>query len=508
MTATNGLKQKAETSAYGRKVERLEFWLGPLGSAIPMLVFIIWAVVVCVLLAEYGAPDESALILGVVVGLVTGMFFCKSRWGDYCQAIFDGMSIPVGVIAVICWIWAGIFAKVLAAGGLVKGLVWLGGATGFSGALFVMTTFILAAVFATAVGTGYGTTIAFCELMFPAGIILGADPIVLFAAILSGAAFGDNLAPVSDTTIVSAVTQETDIPGVVRSRFKYAIAAAIPAAILFLIFGGGGTLDVEQASTLIDRLSDPKGLFMLIPFGLVIYLALSGRHIIISITWGILVAAGMILLSNIGFVADWLGGPLAAPTDIMALSPEQRSLTGALTDGINGFVKMGILILFIVTASHIMTVGGAMAGIKKGILKLVKAAVWRAELAMFSVVASLNVFITVNTAAEIAAAPVVSDVGKTFKLHPYRRANFLDAVSSAFGYIFPWSGGVLIGVATLRTLTDQYAFVSPPSPMGVWPYVFHGWALAAVMAIAAITGFGRRFIGKNGEPVKQLPTES
>ena len=505
MTTDKGLKEKAEASAYGRKVTHLEFWLGPLGSAIPMLVFIVWAIVVCVLLAEHGAPDESALILGVVAGLVTGMFFCKSPWGDYCQAIFDGMSIPVGVIAVICWIWAGIFAKVLAAGGLVKGLVWLGGATGFSGSLFVTTTFLLAAVFATAVGTGYGTTIAFCELMFPAGVILGADPVVLFAAILSGSAFGDNLAPVSDTTIVSAVTQETDIPGVVRSRFKYAIAAAIPAAILFLIFGGGGTLDVEQASTLIDQLSDPKGLLMLFPFALVIYLALTGRHIIISITWGILVAAAMILLSNIGFLADWLGGPLAAPSDVMALDPGQRSLTGALTDGINGFIKMGILILFIVTAGHIMAVGGALASIKKGIMKLVKESVWRAELSIFSVVASLNIFITVNTAAEIAAAPVVSDMGKTFKLHPYRRANFLDAVSSAFGYIFPWSGGVLIGIATLRTLTDQFAFITPPSPMGVWPYVFHGWLLAAVMAIAAVTGFGRRYIGPNGEPVKQLP---
>jgi Na+/H+ antiporter NhaC len=508
MTCEKGLKEKAEAVAYGRKVTHLEFRLGPLGSAIPMLVFIVWAVVVCVLLAEYGAPDESALILGVVAGLVTGIFFCKSPWGDYCQAIFDGMSIPVGVIAVICWIWAGIFAKVLAAGGLVKGLVWLGGATGFSGSLFVTTTFILAAVFATAVGTGYGTTIAFCELMFPAGIILGADPVVLFAAILSGAAFGDNLAPVSDTTIVSAVTQETDIPGVVRSRFKYAIAAAIPAAILFLIFGGGGDLNVERASALIGRLSDPQGLFMLIPFGLVIYLALSGRHIIISVTWGILVAIGMILVSNIGFLADWLGGPLAAPSDIMALDPEKRALTGALSDGINSFVKMGILILFIVTAGHIMAVGGALPSIKKGIMRLVKESVWRVELAMFSVVASLNMFITINTAAEIAAAPFVSDMGKTFKLHPYRRANFLDSVSSAFGYIFPWSGGVLIGVATLRTLTDKFAFITPPSPMSVWPYVFHGWLLAAVMAIAAVTGFGRRYIGPNGEPVKQPPAQS
>ena len=80
----------------------------------------------------------------------------------------------------------------------------------------------------------------------------------MLGAILSGAAFGDNLAPVSDTTIVSAVTQDTDVPGVVRSRFKYAIAAAIPSLILFLILSSimtssVGTLDAAKMSILIDK---------------------------------------------------------------------------------------------------------------------------------------------------------------------------------------------------------------------------------------------------------------
>jgi len=395
------LTEKAEASAYGQEVTHLEFRIGRLGAVVPMLVFIVWAIVICLSLAEFGAPDETSLILGVVVGLVAGLFLCKSPWADYCQAVFDGMSRPVGVIAVICWIWAGMFAKVLAAAGLVEGLVWLGGCTGFTGASFVVVSFLLAAVFATAVGTGYGTTIAFCELMYPAGLVLGADPVVLFAAILSGAAFGDNLAPVSDTTIVSAVTQQTDIPGVVRSRFRYAIAAAVPAAVLFAVFGGGGLVAAEQASVLFDQLANPAGLVMLAPFGLVIYLALSGRHIIVSITWGIVLAAGFILLSNLGRVADLLGGPLASPGAVVSLNTDQLRLTGALPAGIDGFVKMSILILFIVTAGHIMAVGGALDSIKRGILRVVRSSVRRAELAMFSVVATLNIFITVNTAAEI-----------------------------------------------------------------------------------------------------------
>jgi Na+/H+ antiporter NhaC len=496
---------RAETSAYGKKIERLNFWVGSFGSAIPMIVFIVWAIAICLSMAEQGAPDESGLILGAVVGLVVGMFFCKSSWADYSQAVFDGMSSPVGVIAIVCWIWAGIFAKVLAAGGLVNGLVWLGGVTGFSGSMFVVITFILAAVFATAVGTGYGTTIAFCELLYPAGIVLGADPVVLFAAILSGAAFGDNLAPVSDTTIISAVTQETDVPGVVRSRFKYAIIAAIPAAILFFIFGDGGAVDLSQATDLIGQYSDPAGLILLIPFVLVVFLALSGRHIMVSITWGIVVAVVLIVLSNLEFLSGLFGKPLAQVSALLYVDNEKLAVTGALADGINGFLKMGILILFIVTSGHIMAVGGGLDSIKRAILRLVRGTVWRVELAMFSAVATLNVFITVNTAAEIAAAPFVTDLGKEFGIHPYRRANFLDAVSSAFGYIFPWSGGVLIGVATLRTLSERFDFVGSISPMDVWPFVFHGWLLALVMLTAALTGFGRRYVGLEGEPAKVPP---
>ncbi len=171
----------------------------------------------------------------MVIGLILGLLLTKSKWGDYAQGLFDGMSQPIGVVAIIAWFWAGMFATLLQAGGLVDGLIWFGFQTGFEAGWFVGLTFVLAALFSSAVGTGYGTVSAFGILMYPAGVVLGADPTMMLAAILSGAVFGDNLAPVSDTTIVSATTQEADVPGVVRSRFKYSIAAAIPALILFVI---------------------------------------------------------------------------------------------------------------------------------------------------------------------------------------------------------------------------------------------------------------------------------
>ncbi|MBN1351986.1 Na+/H+ antiporter NhaC family protein [candidate division KSB1 bacterium] len=470
--------------------ELLEFWIGRWGSIIPMLFFVIWAVVMSLVLGqstETSSKVPTYLILGIIIGLVVGMFLSKGSWKKYCQAIFDGMAKPVGVVAIICWLWAGMFAEVLKAGGLVEGLVWAGKLVGVSSSIFIGVTFVLAAVFASAVGTGYGTVIAFCRIMFPAGLILGAHPVLMLGAILSGAAFGDNLAPVSDTTIVSAVTQDADIPGVVRSRFKYAIAAAIPALILFLILGAlmttsGSSINLEDANKLVTKPIIADGLILLIPFALVIFLALRGNHIIVSITWGIIVASAFVILFKLG-----------KPEEIFTLkwkSPELEELKGgALLRGVVGYLDLSVLILLIVAAGHIMQAGGALDAIKQWILDRAKTSVSRAEVAIWSLVTSLNLFITVNTAAEIAAAPIVKEVGESYKIHPYRRANFLDALTSALGYIFPWSGGVLVAISAVGELKG----ITPISHTEVWPYVLHGWFLVIVMLIAAITGFGRQF---------------
>ena len=96
--------------------------------------------------------------------------------------------------------------------------------------LFTVITFGASALFATASGTGFGTIAAAMGVLYPAGIALGCHPALLAGIIISGAAFGDNLAPVSDTTICSATSQGVDVPGVVRSRLKYSAVAAARSA--------------------------------------------------------------------------------------------------------------------------------------------------------------------------------------------------------------------------------------------------------------------------------------
>ena len=59
---------------------------------------------------------------------------------------------------------------------------------------------------------------------------------------ISGARFGDNLAPISDTTVASALTQGAPIGEVVRTRLKYALTAATATAVgLVAIVTGWGS---------------------------------------------------------------------------------------------------------------------------------------------------------------------------------------------------------------------------------------------------------------------------
>lgn len=491
MTSQEEELARAEGS---KRIQKLDFRFGAFGAAVPLIFFVIWAITTSVLKLS----SEIGLVMGAIIGITLGLFFSKSKWGDYAQGLFDGLAQPIGVVAIVAWFYAGMFAQILQVGGLVEGLVWIGSITGLTGGLFCALTFLLASTFSTAVGTGYGTTVAFCTLMYPAGVAVGAEPVMMFAAILAGAVFGDNLAPVSDTTIVSATTQEADIPGVVRSRFKYSIMAAIPSTILFAIFGGAsaGAAGADTMGSIMEN-SNPLGLIMLIPFAVVLILALSGQHLITSLTWGILAAIPLIVFTSLGEVSS-----------IISFDPDADTvITGALVEGVMGYMNMAILILLIVASAHLLKLGGTMDAITGTIIKWIKDSVRRAEVAIWGIVALLNSAITINTAAEITAAPFVKELGEKYKIHRYRRANMLDAVTSALGYIFPWGAPVLLGWSTIKLMTETYEWLPVVAPTEVFPYVFQGWFLVVIMLIAALTGWGLRFEGKNGEELKTRPRD-
>ncbi len=502
----------------------LEFRGGPAASAIPITVFIVWAVFQSGVL---GIGDTSGLVVGMLVGLIAGLPFVRGDWKAYADAIFEGMTQEVAATAAVAWLWAGMFANTIQVGGFVDGLVWAASAAEVGAALFPAVTFLLAGLLATGIGTGYGTTIAFVTLVFPAGLVLGTNPILLFGAILSGAVFGDNLAPVSDTTIVSAVTQDADIGGVVASRFKYAVLAAVPAFGSYLV-AGAVLPTFEGAAGAGDAAGGAVwGLVHLLPVAIVIATAINGRHIVEAVSWGLGSAAVLnVLLGYTGLVevevSDMLvfaaseSSNLATTLDtapligafVETVPAAEAGVGGSLYNGAVGFFPLIVLTLLIVAGAQIMRQGGGFDALQEWLLRSVATSVRRAELTMVLGTAAVNAMVTINTAAEIAIAPYVRTLGRRFNINGYRRANILDANTSALGYIFPWGGGVLAGFTAMQTLPEEYSWFTAEmvvNPAAVFPYVFHGWFLVAVFLLAAVTGFGREYVSdRSSEEVSRV----
>ncbi|MYI07743.1 MAG: hypothetical protein F4059_10625, partial [Gemmatimonadetes bacterium] len=221
----------------------LPFRFGIAGALLPVFVFAAGAA----WLGFSGAPDERGLWPVLIAALGAGLLLAR-RPADYGNAAVRGMARPIVMLMVMAWLLAGIFSVLLRESGLVDALVWGGSELGLRGGGFVLLAFLIAVLFSTATGTSLGTILICAPLLYPAAGTLGAKPAALIGAILAGATFGDNVSPVSDTTIASASSQRAPMGGVVRSRLRYAVPAAVLAGVALLLFGGAAPAAVDPAA--------------------------------------------------------------------------------------------------------------------------------------------------------------------------------------------------------------------------------------------------------------------
>ena len=203
------------------------------------------------------------------------------------------------------------FAALIATTGVSDGFVWLAEALTIGGPLFVPAVFLITCAIATSTGTSIGTLFTAFPVFFPAGLALGADPALLAGAILSGALFGDNLAPISDSTVVSASTQRyrtrpgvADVGGVVRARLRYSLPAAAIAVVLFTVVS---MLRGADGAAAVSAGAGPDGLIMLAPIVVMLTLATWKRDIFLAL--GVGTAVGVVVGTLTGAV---LGRIMAA----------------------------------------------------------------------------------------------------------------------------------------------------------------------------------------------------
>lgn len=448
------------------KKERLEFRLGSFGRLMPLL-----TAAGIILFAAFHQSNVNGYVAAFFAALITGVVFVKDDKA-YGGAIVKGLGKPMFSVIVLAVILAAVSGKLISGSGLVQTLAACVVAAGFTGKLFVAATFLITCLLAFSTGTSVGTYFVVIPILFPVGVMAGVDPGFMIGAIVSGAAFGDNLGPISDTTIASSSTQDAELGQVVKTRTRYSLPAAAGAMILFLLLSKTG----ESSGVIQTAASEtkPLSLVMLVIPVTIIVLCLLKKHLITALSFGILA----------GVIAGLVFG-IYRPSDLLAF-PGGFSVSGLLVDGILGTAGTVMMLIAAFALLGVMETGGLFDDVGMLLHKIAKSEA-STETAIVLSTGILSMITGVISVAIVALGDLVNEVGQKAGVDRYRRANLLDCTGCVFCFLAPWTVHCVIPAQLSAQFGEEFAVVPAAIPL----VNYYSICMLVILIFSIITGYGR-----------------
>lgn len=184
-------------------------------------------------------------------------------------------GIGKGLGAIYIFILIGVLVAALLEGGTIGSLIYYG-VDLLHPAIFLPAGLLLCTLMSLATGTAWGTIATIGVVLIGLGGALGIPLPVVAGMVVSGASFGDKMSPVSDTTVLAAMTAETDIYAHIRSMLYTSGPTYIICLVAFSFLGiqyAGQTLSAGELLQLQQGLS---GVFSISPLALLPLFVLLG----------------------------------------------------------------------------------------------------------------------------------------------------------------------------------------------------------------------------------------
>ena len=384
------------------------------------------------LISSVAAGDFYAIPISATFLIASVYAVCISR-GRSLDSKIEIFSRGAGDKNVLLMIWifvlAGVFAYTAKEIGAIDATVnvalrILPGRFLYAG-LFIASCFI-----SMAVGTSVGTIVALVPVAAGIAGETGLGIPFITGIIVGGAFFGDNLSFISDTTIAATKTQDCSMADKFKANFRIALPAALIVTVLYVVLGSG--VDVVPETR-------PVELMKLLPYILVIVLALSHMNVAAILTLGILCN----LL--IGFTSGSLGW------------------TSFLVSAGKGIAGMGDLIIVTMLAGGMLETireNGGLDFIVKGLTRHIKGT-RGAEFTIAAIVSIANICTANNTIAIITTGQIAKDISGKFGLQPRRVASLLDTFSCLIQGIIPYGAQLLMasglaGISSVSIIGNLY----------------------------------------------------
>ena len=377
----------------------------------PLIVFLSVYLVSSVVARDfYRVPVAAAFIIASVYALAITKGF---KGTDDKVAVF---SRGAGSRNVLLMIWIFVLAGAFAATARDIGAI---DATVAATLHLLPGRFIYAGLFLTAcfvsmaIGTSVGTIVALVPIASGIATQTGTEIPFMTAIIVGGAFFGDNLSFISDTTVAATQTQGCGM----RDKFKVNLWIALPAAIavtiLYVILG------VNVHSEAIPQAASWTGL---IPYIMVIVLALCGMNVLTVLSLGIVVNG----------VIGWIQGTYG--------------WVGWMASIGGGIASMGELIIVSLMAGGMLELIRHNGGLDF-IIRALTRRISSKKGAYFSIaglVSLVNFCTANNTISILTTGPLAKDISGRFGLDARKTASLLDTFSCLVQGIIPYGAQMLM----------------------------------------------------------------
>jgi Na+/H+ antiporter NhaC len=415
----------------------------------PLLVFLCIYVITSLIARDfYKVPVAAAFIMASAYALLITRSIDKT---DDKIAIFSQGAGNRNVLLMI-WIFvlAGAFAATAREIGAIDATV---NATLhiLPGKLIYAGLFLAACFISMAIGTSVGTIVALVPIATGIAAETGTGIPFITAIIVGGAFFGDNLSFISDTTVAATKSQGCSMKDKFRANLWIAAPAAIIVAIVYIIMG----LKVEAVPA-----GEPVQWLGLIPYLLVIGLALAGMNVVTVLALGI----------GVNGIIGWITGAY--------------DFVGWMSSIGSGISSMGELIIVSLLAGGMLEIiryNGGMEFIIGGLTRRIggKRA---AGFSIAALVSLVNLCTANNTIAIITTGPLAKDITEKFGLDPRKTASILDTFSCFVQGIIPYGAQML--------MASGLAGVSSAAIIGNLYYPF---ALGFIAVLSILFRFPRKY---------------
>ena len=415
------------------------------------------------------SPVVVLLVVYMVGSLVLGDFYAIPIAVAFIVAAIYGLSLLRGKsmreridlfsagaahrdIMYMVWIFciAGIFAATAKAMGAADAIVSLTlravPAQFLPAGIFVASCFV-----SLAIGTSVGTIVALAPMVTAMATQLGCEVGWLISVVVGGAFFGDNLSFISDTTIAATQSQGCKMSDKFRTNFVIVLPAAIVTLCIYLFGNQLGIVDVSSVAASAEW-------YRMLPYLVVIGLALTGLNVLIVLLAGILLA---VVIGLLGGSFDLLG------------------IATAFTDGVGSMYE---IILISLLAGGLMNIVKNLGGFDFLISSLGARIRTRrgAECVVSLLTALTNICTANNTIAIITTGSVAKRLSERYSIPPRKTASLMDISSCCVQGLLPYGAQVLMA-----------AGLAGISPLEIIPWLYYPILLGGMVLLSILFQFPR-----------------